>query len=138
MTGVQTCALPISFAPAEIHDGARPAEAFTFALPVNGVDAERVASITVNGPTGRAAIAQTVASRSELAAPTAAVISRTSAAVTVGWDVERYPMAMVRDAESGQILSLIRGGQFTVPTGSATVDVLWSDGVKTRKQVIAP
>jgi hypothetical protein len=39
-------------------------------------------------------------------------------------------MVMVRDAETGEVLSLARGGRVQLPGSRREVDLVFSDGVK--------
>lgn len=128
-----------SFTPTEIHDGARSGSAFTFALPIDNAAADRVASIVVVGPAGNAEVRQSVLARSSIGDATGRPTqSRDAGRLTIDWSVDRYPLAMIRDARTGQILSFVRGGRFTVPAASPKLDVLWSDGVRTYREEIVP
>jgi hypothetical protein len=51
---------------------------------------------------------------------------------TLQWDASRYPMVLVRDRESGQILSLARGGSVRLPPARG-LDLSFSDGVESRR-----
>jgi hypothetical protein len=67
---------------------------------------------------------------SALASDPAPVVSRPNARqVEIRWDAARFPMVMVRDAASGQILSFARGGAARLWTDGATFDLQFSDGV---------
>jgi hypothetical protein len=61
-------------------------------------------------------------------------------AVTAGlrWDGATYPMALIRDAGSGQILSFARGGQAVVWTQAAALDVTFSDGTRSVAARLRP
>jgi hypothetical protein len=43
-------------------------------------------------------------------------------------------MAMVRDPDTGEVLAFAREGEVEVVTGKPHLDLLLSDGVKTRRQ----
>ncbi len=58
------------------------------------------------------------------------VTAPTAAQATVTWDGATYPMAMIRDAATGEILSFARGGAATIWTRSRQFDVTFSDGVR--------
>ena len=62
--------------------------------------------------------------------PVAAVTRPNAAQATITWDGATYPMAMVRDAVTGQVLSFARGGTATLWTRSRQFDVTFSDGVR--------
>ena len=50
--------------------------------------------------------------------------------IRVRWDSEQYPMAMVRDARSGLIMGYARHSGDVVLSQGRTVDVVFSDGVR--------
>ena len=71
--------------------------------------------------------------------PGAVITTPSAAQATVTWDAATYPMAMVRDAATGEILSFARGGAATLWTRSRQFDVTFSDGVRsTVRQVGRP
>ena len=67
----------------------------------------------------------------------ATVTSPSAAQATVSWDVATYPMAMVRDAATGEILSFARGGSATLWTQSRQFEVTFSDGVRSLVQRVS-
>jgi hypothetical protein len=77
-----------------------------------GVRAERVST----GAAGRAA------------AP-GLTLERRAARATVEWDHLAYPLAVIRDAATGQILSLARGGRIELPD-AAGFELTLSDGTR--------
>jgi hypothetical protein len=50
------------------------------------------------------------------------------------WDDGAYPMAAVRDPQSGEILAFARGGFITIPGAKRELEVLLSDGVQAVRQ----
>jgi hypothetical protein len=50
------------------------------------------------------------------------------------WDAGAYPMALVRDAATGEILSFARGGDAVLESGATTLDVTFSDGARSRHE----
>ncbi len=52
----------------------------------------------------------------------------------VTWNSADYPMAMVRDAATGALMGFVRKSGDAVVSGARTVDVVFSDGVRTRRQ----
>ena len=64
---------------------------------------------------------------------------RTAAGVALRWDATAHPMVMVRDAETGEVVSFARGGEVDVATRKRTLDVVVSDRVGSRTvRVTAP
>jgi len=51
--------------------------------------------------------------------------------VSVRWNAAGYPMAMVRDARTGRVLSFARGGEITLWARSDDLDVSLSTGTQT-------
>jgi hypothetical protein len=60
--------------------------------------------------------------------------------VALRWDHRVYPMVMVRDPDTGEVLSFARGGEVQLLTGKSKVDLLLSNGVgSSRRRVsVAP
>ncbi|UXI66760.1 zinc-dependent metalloprotease family protein [Tahibacter amnicola] len=57
--------------------------------------------------------------------------------VRLRWNAANHPMAMVRDADTGEILSFARGGDFDVATSAKRLDVQFSDGTSAVSQQVA-
>jgi hypothetical protein len=55
---------------------------------------------------------------------------------TLQWDARLHPMVMVRDAASGRILSLARGGSVRLPRGVNRVDATLSDGARSTRSLV--
>jgi len=101
---------------------------FAFVVPLSAAERGRLSSLrlTAGGLTQLRTIpaALRVAPR----AIPAVSIRRAGAAARVRWD-PAYPIAVVRDAATGEILSFARGGSASVLAGKRTVTVQPSDGV---------
>jgi len=65
-----------------------------------------------------------------LSADPSAAVSRSARDVTVRWQNSRYPMAMVRDAATGEVMGFVRRSGAAVATGGRAVEVVFSDGVR--------
>jgi hypothetical protein len=75
--------------------------------------------------------ASAAAGRTLFLSDPAAALSRPNAVHSrITWDGATYPVALVRDAATGEVLSFARGGAATVWTGSRRVVVTFSDGVR--------
>jgi len=61
-----------------------------------------------------------------------------SGAVRLRWNPAVYPMALVRDAATGEILSFARNGDATVGVSGRDLDVTFSDGVRSRQERVTP
>jgi hypothetical protein len=116
---------------------------FAFALPLESFPAERLATVTLRergrvldsrGGGPPAGVAGAPAPDRE--PPVAR--RRAGAGVEVRWDARREPLLVIRDAASGQILSLARGGRVVLPQVPGDLEVTASDGIRSRVERIRP
>jgi hypothetical protein len=116
---------------ADKQNGSRP---FAFAVPVDPALASRLTTLRLTGPGAQvAAVAQ---SRSDIkrGVPAQAVTAkREGEAVTLQWDAGAHPMIVVRDPDTGEVLSMARDGSARVLTGKAELDLEVSDGVRSYR-----
>ncbi|HJU64363.1 MAG TPA: hypothetical protein VJ596_01740, partial [Gemmatimonadaceae bacterium] len=113
--------------------GAQAPRHFAFAVPLGAADLDRLAVLRASGPGAQASVTSTVALRplpGELD-PGQDLRAAGSNRVEVRWNAATYPMAMIRDAESGEILSFARGGAATLRTSGAELEMQFSDRVRT-------
>jgi hypothetical protein len=133
----------LSFAPSEIADAPGGQQNFVFAVPMSSARASRLASLRLSGR-GRPAIlaAATAVSGAQpgIQSETVEVRRLGSGSVGLRWDARAHPMIMVRDTETGEVLSLARGGDAQLSTHKGQVDLVISDGVKSRvkRVTVAP
>jgi hypothetical protein len=121
-----------SFTPAALADDAPDGGAhFAFVIPMSVAAQEQLAQLTVSG---RGRRAERVSRQSQAAreAATAAsdVASESAERVRVRWNTSEYPMVVVRDADSGRNLSFARGGNASIATRRANVELTYTDGVR--------
>lgn len=123
----------LSFDPAEAEDGRRDTRQFAFAVPLGGVASEEIGSLRLSGPGASVAAARAAAGLPSLRAPGPSVEARAIAGgVALRWDAAAHPMVMVRDPETGEVVSFARGGQATIATSRRTLDLVVSDRVGSR------
>ena len=120
----------LTFDPTEVADDPRGGRHFAFAMPLDERTTARLQTIRLTGPgVGMAAVSAAPASlRAGPAKPASATLS--AGGVTIEWDAAAQPMAMVRDARSGEVLSLARGGSVLLPAVVNVVELVMSDGVR--------
>jgi hypothetical protein len=123
----------LSFSPNAIADAANNQQNFAFAVPLSAARASRLSSIQIVGG-GKRAIRSALPPLTGGAAASQAIQARRIAAgrVAVRWDSRTHPMVMVRDPDNGQVLSLARGGEVQVSTLKSRVELVISDGVRSR------
>jgi hypothetical protein len=121
----------LTFDGAEIADHPGRGRMFAFAVPLDAGDFSRLEQLRLTGPgIGMAAVGRQPAAL-RAAAADAVRMAPVAGGASLEWDAAAYPMVMVRDARSGEVLSFARGGRTTVtPTGD--VELVASDGVRSR------
>lgn len=123
----------LSFDPVQVADTDAGEGHFAFVVPMSGPERARLSRITLSDGR-RAPISVEAATAGPLAAPgidemrVAAVDGGT---VDVTWNASRHPMAIVRDASTGEILSFARGGHVRVAPRGAEIEIEFSNGVTT-------
>jgi len=56
----------------------------------------------------------------------------------VEWDARHYPRVLVRNPVTGQILSFLSGTGSSVAWSGGEIEILLSDGVRTRTERLSP
>lgn len=128
-----------SFSGVPLDHGADAEERhFAFFVPLSAEARERVERIELTTPRG-GAVRRSVALAD--AAGAAAVDARrergAGGRVRVRWDGGRFPLAVVRDAATGHVLAIGRGGSVELAPGAGggRVEVILSDGARSRSLV---
>jgi hypothetical protein len=114
-------------------DAAGAGRGFAFAIPI--ARARRpIASLALAGPHGsarRAALPSGGAASSRaLGGALPATARAVAGGVSLAWNAQRYPLMVVRDAATGEILSLARRGATNVATTARDLELTLSDGVR--------
>jgi hypothetical protein len=141
-----TTLFSLSFAPKEIADVPGAQQNFAFAVPLSDARARQLATLRLSGG-GREMVRRAQPAAVSGAQPgtgvkplMAEVRRSTGGGVGVRWDVRAHPMVMVRDAQTGEVLSFARGGSVDLPGSRREVDLVLSDGVKSsaRRVPVTP
>jgi hypothetical protein len=123
---------------------------FAFAIPLSGESAAKVATLRLVARGRESRIAATAASigttsgSARLATPitaprTATMVQEGPDRVSLRWDAKAYPLVVARDAATGAILSLARGGTATVAAPNAAgVQLVYSDGIHSVRTSAGP
>jgi len=130
---------------ADLPEGAGTTRHFAFCIPLRTAGAVRELRLRGAGiAASRATLApSTTTGGGAVGGPggaspidaAAVSISRPAAGhVRLTWNADRYPMLLVRDSASGDVLAFARSGDITLPTGKSLALTL-SDGVRS---VVAP
>jgi hypothetical protein len=132
--GAQLFAL--SFDGDSIADATNVGRSFAYAIPLARAT-KPIASMVLAGPRGTvrrdALVAQgaesNVAGERALGAPAPAIARRMGSGATITWNAQRYPLVVVRDARTGEVLSFARGGSAAIETAASDLELTLSDGV---------
>lgn len=110
---------------------------FAFAVPLDPARASRLGSLRLEGPTGEASSSRTLQQLRTGRASDSILARREGENVSLRWNAAIYPMIMVRDPDTGQVLSFARGGEALVRTSKPDLDLEVSDGVQSQRVRLA-
>ncbi len=127
----------LSFDPVAVADDGRGGGAFAFAVPLDEAAAARVVSIRLAGPGVSVDVRGATPALARAAGAASVSVARVGGGVVLRWDAVAHPMAMVRDARTGAVLSFARGGNVTLPGGGGDIELVTSDGVRSRSGIVA-
>jgi hypothetical protein len=128
----------VSFEATPTGDDPRNSKHFAFAIPIDQARAAELASLRLSGPGIQLAAVTQSAQRLQRGAARDSVKARgETGAVTLQWDAAAHPMIMVRDPDTGEVLSFARGGNARVLTGKSAVDLEVSNGVQSHRVRLA-
>jgi hypothetical protein len=126
-------AFSLSFEASEAADDPRGGRHFAFAVPLDEATAGRLESIRLSGPgAGATTVRRTTARRDAATAGEPARLSYSARGIALRWDVAAHPAVMVRDVRTGEVLSFARGGEVVLPGEPRELDLVLSDGVRSR------
>jgi hypothetical protein len=127
----------LSFDAAVATDGPQGSGHFAFAVPLDQARATRLASLRLAGPGGTVASARPTASLQLGTAGAPVTGRREGQSVVLQWNASAHPTLMVRDPDTGSVLSFARGGNARVWTSKGELDLELSDGVKSQRLRLA-
>jgi hypothetical protein len=121
--------------PSEVADAQAAQQSFAFAIPLPAAKAARLSSLRLTGG-GNQAVSQL-----QTAVQPDSVQLRPVAGgrLALRWNAQAHPMVMVRDRQTGEVLSFARGGSVELPASKRQIDLLLSNGVNSRlKRIQVP
>ncbi len=121
----------VSFAANRIADIPGDAETFAFHVPLSALRGRTLASLKLTAR-GRTV---TNTKSTDVAADPNVVLTRVNARMArIRWDATRFPVVMVRDPDTGLVLSFARGGDATIATTKAALDMNFSNRVNSSRR----
>ncbi len=127
----------LSFDVAKMEDSPSGNGHFAFAVPLDPASASRLGSLRLQGPTGSVSSSRQLAQVRTGPASESIVAQRQGHNVSLRWNAAVHPMIMVRDPDTGNVLSFARGGTALVRTAKGELDLDISDGVRSRRLRLA-
>jgi len=127
--------------------GEQPADApdakarhFAFAIPMDEATQADLATIRLTGPGAAAASmeASSATAGASLSVNSVGAAPAASGTVRVQWATTGARMALIRDRQTGEILSFARGASASVRTRSTDLEVILSDGVRSATRRVPP
>jgi hypothetical protein len=133
-----TALFSLSFEALEVADDPSGARHFAFAVPLDPIRTARLESLRLIAPGSPAAVRTRPAPQLRLGnAGDLVSARRTAKGVTLQWNSAAHPMLLVRDPDTGEVLSFARGGEVEVVTTKAALDVTVSQQVvSSRSRVV--
>jgi hypothetical protein len=136
------------FAADRVSEGADGERHFAFTIPLDDARAGRLATLRMRGGGVRAEVSSAAAGDATPMQPNATAPPATPSPqpraraaagqrVELSWDAGRHPLVVVRDARSGAVISLARGGRMLLATDAPELQLELSDGVRSSMQRIA-
>jgi len=129
----------LSFEASQVPDDPRGSRHFAFAVPLDAAGAAKLSDLRLTGPGATAASTSLSlqAARKQGGPVSDAIVARREAgAVALEWDPSVHPMIMVRDPDSGEILSFARGGKARIATAKGRLELVVSDQVRSQTRRI--
>jgi hypothetical protein len=127
----------VDFAPQEVADDPHGGRHFAFAVPLQPDRAVGLDAIRLSTPSGRVVSVRAAAAAAAGAALDVRTARPAPGRVSVRWNGSTYPMVMVRDAVTGQVLSFASGGSADIVTDRSDLEVQLSNGVGGRSVRVA-
>ena len=121
----------LSFDPERLGDDRIDSRQFGFAVPMTEATARRIVSLRLSGE-GREVRSTTAATGS----PAVAASAVSAEKVRLTWNGAQYPMLIVRDPDTKEILAFARGGSTDVRTRKRRLDVSASNRVTSSRLTV--
>jgi hypothetical protein len=125
----------LAFQPIPVPDAGEGDGHFAFAIPLRSFDRAGIAGLRVSGGGRSPASMESRIGPEMVSAPEPEITPRGGSVVEVTWDATSFPMALVRDPSTGEVLSFARGGRISLSVSSDEIEVILSDGLKSSGRV---
>lgn len=123
-----------AFEPVEAADDPGGARHFTLAVPLDGLEEQRLAELAVSRAGRTLAHLRRAQGPTAPSAPRA--VRQAPRATHLTWDRRTHPRAMVRDPATGEVLGFGEGGTMSVDTDLSQLEIHLSDGVTSERHLV--
>lgn len=120
-----------SFSPVEVADDPNGGRHFAFAVPLPPERSARIAQLRLSGEGGSVMLSRAGGGTADVEVSAAG-----PGRVALRWDPGRNPMVVVRDPESGRILSFARDGRAEVAADEPELSLTLSDRIQSRDVLV--
>ncbi|MGD2120488.1 MAG: fibronectin type III domain-containing protein [Gemmatimonadota bacterium] len=125
----------LSFQPVPIPDAQDGSGHFAFAIPLRFIRMTELEGLRVSGGGRSPAVLEPRVGARRIPTPEPEVRAGAGTSVEVTWDQAAFPMALVRDPATGDVLSFARGGRVSLSVAAGEVELVFSDGLRSREPV---
>lgn len=127
--------LSLAFDAERIADLPGDHRTFAFVVPVSMLRGRSPAALRLSAA-GRMVTSTRSAAVSE--SPAATVTRVGARGARIRWDAQKFPAVLVRDAVTGDILSIARGGDATIVTTGPSLELQYSNRVRSAGRALVP
>jgi hypothetical protein len=114
----------LSFDANEVADNRNGSRHFAFAVPLDPARAAQLNTLRLRGPGAQlSAVARSRSDVKREVRSEAVKVGREGDAVTLEWDATAHPLIVVRDPDTGEVLSLARRGRTRISTRKTEVNL---------------
>jgi hypothetical protein len=106
---------------------------FAFAIPLDAAGFDRLQNLRLSSGGAMAATVSRPLAQTRKVGPGDVAVLPDVDGVRLRWNAAAHPVILVRDPDTGEVLSFARGGDARVRTGKSTVDLNVSDGVRSQR-----
>jgi hypothetical protein len=122
-----------SFDAPQSADDRQPSRHFAFAIPLDAAGFDRLQNIRLSSTGALAATVSRPLAQVRKVGPGDIAVLPEAGGVRLRWNAAAHPVILVRDPDTGEVLSFARGGDAQVRIGKGTVDLNLSDGVRSQR-----
>jgi hypothetical protein len=106
---------------------------FAFAIPLDAAGFDRLQNLRLSSAGALAVTVSRPVAQVQKVGPADIAVLPEAGGVRLRWNAAAHPVILVRDPDTGEVLSFARGGDAQVRTAKSTVDLNVSDGVRSQR-----